>query len=76
MRGPPTAELQQLKTTLFMQFPQYWKAPHEFEPVWKTATEAIGQACKRLSDRTVNLIQTCTYNNQKKLLPIHVYQKR
>ena len=46
--GLPTAELQQLKTTLFMPSPQYSKAPHEFEPVWKTATEAIGQACKRL----------------------------
>lgn len=43
----PTKELQQLKHTLFMLFPQYWRSPHEFEPVWKSCTDSVGQACKR-----------------------------
>ena len=46
--GLPDEELQQLKDALFMQFPDYWKTPQEFEPLWKDATAAIGQACKRL----------------------------
>ena len=45
--GLPAEELQQLKNALFMQFPDYWKTPHEFEPLWKEATSSIGQACKR-----------------------------
>ena len=45
--GLPAEELQQLKNALFMQFPEHWKTPHEFEPLWKNATESIGQACKR-----------------------------
>ena len=46
--GLPSKELQQLKNALFMQFPDYWRAPQEFEPLWKEATAAIGQACKRV----------------------------
>ena len=46
--GLPDEELQQLKDALFMQFPDYWKTPQEFEPLWKGATASIGQACKRL----------------------------
>ena len=44
----PAAELHQLKQTLLMQFPDYWRSPHEFEPLWKTSTESVGQLCKRL----------------------------
>ena len=33
---------------LFQLFPQYWPNPLEFEPLWRTCGEAVGQACKRL----------------------------
>lgn len=46
--GLPVQELQQLKQTLLAQFPEYWKSPYEFEPLWKTSSESIGQLCKRL----------------------------
>ena len=46
--GLPTKELDSLKHTLFTLFPQYWQSPQEFEPLWKSCTEAVGQACKRL----------------------------
>ena len=46
--GLPTNELESLKHTLFTLFPQYWQSPQEFEPLWKSCTEAVGQACKRL----------------------------
>ena len=47
--GLPVEELRHLKYKLHTLFPQYWKSPHEFEPQWRTATESIGQACKRLN---------------------------
>ena len=46
--GLPVEELQQLKQTLLAQYPDYWRSQHEFEPLWKTSTDAIGQLCKRL----------------------------
>ena len=46
--GLPTAELGELKKTLFGLFPLYWQNPAEFEPLWATCIESIGQACKRL----------------------------
>lgn len=57
--GLPIEELRQLKQTLFAQFPTYWRSPHEFEPLWTTATTSVGQLCKRLrlhgNSSTVNL---------------------
>ena len=47
----PTAELNDLKQTIFSLFPKYWSNPIEFETIWKDCGEAIGQVCKRL--RTV-----------------------
>ena len=44
----PVAELNQLKDKLFQLFPQYWPNPVEFEPLWRTCGEAVGQVCKRL----------------------------
>ena len=44
----PIHELTELKQTIFSQLPQYWSNPIEFEPIWVTCTESIGQACKRL----------------------------
>ena len=44
----PQAELNQLKTTLFAQFPRFWASPESFEQKWASAREAIAQACKRL----------------------------
>ena len=40
--GLPVEELQELKQTLLAQYPDYWKSQHEFEPLWKTSTDAIG----------------------------------
>ena len=44
----PVAELNQLKHELFQLFPQYWPNPVEFESLWRTCGEAVGQVCKRL----------------------------
>ena len=44
----PVAEFNQLKDELFRLFPQYWPNPVEFEPLWRTRGEAVGQVCKRL----------------------------
>lgn len=46
--GLPSAELGELKIALFRLFPQYWSNPAEFESLWGTCIEALGQACKRL----------------------------
>jgi hypothetical protein len=56
--GLPIVELQQLKQTFFIQFPEYWRSPHEFEPLWSTATISIGQLCKTL--RKIELLP-CSY---------------
>ena len=53
--GLPIAELQELKQTLFFQFPDYSKSPHEFEPLWSTSTTSIGQLCKKLRGNSSNL---------------------
>ena len=50
--GLPTDELRKLKDSLFMRFPHYWQSPHEFEPLWRNSTAAIGQACKRLRTKS------------------------
>lgn len=47
----PSVELGQLKQTLFQLFPQYWKNPAEFESVWSTCIDCVGQACKRLRSK-------------------------
>ena len=50
-RGYPALsqeELNQLKQNIFSLFPEFWSNPANFEPVWTTYTEAIGQLCKRL----------------------------
>ena len=46
--GLPAAELMELKRILFRLFPKLWGSRHEFEPLWKTCVDAIGQGCKRL----------------------------
>ena len=46
--GLPSAELSELKIALFRSFPQYWPNPAEFESLWGTCIESLGQACKRL----------------------------
>ena len=45
--GLPSAELCRLKETLFSQFPAFWNNPVDFEGVWASCVDAIGQACKR-----------------------------
>ena len=44
----PSDELNILKEEMFDQFSQYWSNPVEFEVVWGTCVNAVGQACKRL----------------------------
>ena len=44
----PQAELNQLKATLFAQFPCFWAWPEGFEQKWRIAQESIAQASKRL----------------------------
>lgn len=46
--GLPRKELFEVKKALFDLFPSYWKSSEEFESVWATCIESIGQACKRL----------------------------
>ena len=42
----PLDELNNLKQTIFQQFPNYWSTPEEFECVWQRAAESIGQCAK------------------------------
>lgn len=44
----PTTEKNHLKHLLLSLFPQYWRSPHEFEPVWNACINSIGQGCNRL----------------------------
>ena len=44
----PAEGLNRLKETLYGLFPKFWENPASFEPLWNTACEAVGQACKRL----------------------------
>ena len=46
--GLPSKELDELKSVMFSQYPQFWRAPVEFEPVWQKCLEAVQQASKRL----------------------------
>ena len=44
----PTAEKNELKALVQSFFPQYWRTPQEFEPIWSGCINSIGQGCKRL----------------------------
>ena len=44
----PLEELNNLKQTIFQQFPNYWSTPEEYEGLWERAAEAIGQCAKGL----------------------------
>lgn len=44
----PSNELCHLKETLYQKFPAFWNNAPEFEAVWASCVDAIGQACKRL----------------------------
>ena len=46
--GLPVKELQELKKIMFMQLPQFWNNPVEFEGTWKKCLESVQQSCKRL----------------------------
>lgn len=50
--GLPIAELDELKQLVFMQFPQFWKSPMEFEPLWVKCIEAINQSCKKIRQKS------------------------
>ena len=49
--GLPVDKVNELKAAIFQQFPQYWTTKHEFEPLWKSCMESVGQACKRLRSK-------------------------
>ena len=44
----PSAELNELKQTIFSLFPKFWSSPAIYEGLWRNCAEAIGQACKRM----------------------------
>ena len=46
--GLPSKELEELKRVMFTQYPQLWRTPVEFEPVWQRCLEAVQQASKCL----------------------------
>ena len=46
--GLPVAELGELKQTIFLQFPQFWQNPVEFEQLWSKCADAINQSCKKI----------------------------
>lgn len=49
--GLPRKELFQIKQALFDLFPSYWKNSEDFETIWATCIDSIGQACKRLRSK-------------------------
>ena len=51
--GLPTAKLFQLKKVIFKLFPQYHNSPVEFEPLWMRSVDAVQQACKQLSSKSL-----------------------
>ena len=50
--GLPHSELMQLKEVIKGAYPEYWNAPHTFEPQWNKCTEQISQACKRARNKS------------------------
>ena len=47
----PVHELNELKKTMLRQFPKYWNSVQEFEGLWITCSDAIGQAAKALRSK-------------------------
>ena len=54
----PTAEKQHLKHLLLSLFPQYWRTPHEFEPVWTVCINSIRQGFSRIRSGNVSVNST------------------
>ena len=46
--GFPSKERDELLRVIFSQYPQFCRAPVEFEPVWQKCLEAVQQASKHL----------------------------
>ena len=53
----PVDELNELKQTMFLEFPNYRPTSQEFEGVWSSITKAIGQTAKGLRKKGVALQQ-------------------
>ena len=49
----PKDKLEKFKKTLFSLHPEFRSSPQEFEPIWKTATDAINHACSSLRMKAV-----------------------
>lgn len=49
--GLPTAELNNLKDAVYKSDPRHWTNIVEFETVWSSCIDAVGQACKRLRNK-------------------------
>ena len=45
----PIKELNDLKQKIFSLFPQFWNNAAQFESVWVSCSNAIGQRCKRVN---------------------------
>ena len=45
----PIKELNDLKQKIFSLFPQFWNNAAQFESVWVSCFNAIGQRCKRIN---------------------------
>jgi len=50
--GLPRTELFKIKKAIYDLFPAYWKNLTEYETVWSSCIDAIGQKCKRLRSST------------------------
>ena len=44
----PTDGLDALKATSLQHFPVFWTSSVEFEALWASCVDGIGQACKQL----------------------------
>ena len=54
----PTSEKQHLKHLLLSLFPQYWRTPHEFEPVWTACINSIRQGFSHIRSGKVSVNST------------------
>ena len=53
----PTEEMAYLKQVMFRQFPQCWRKPAEFEPLWNQNVEAVNHCCKSLRLKCKNIVK-------------------
>ena len=57
----PKMDLQEIKRTILKQLPVYWDNPTDFEPLWVSRLDAIGQACERSQRNRVLVFNYFTF---------------